>query len=141
MRIMAGDGGGPALQVNALMRDLDNGLFEQRLYTDEVPPGTDARPIPGAGRRTCDLRTLGQLTAAMREFRPDIVHTHAARAGMLGRIAATLARVPRRVHTFHGHLVHGYLSPATTALVPRAERALARRTDRLLAVSQRMRDA
>jgi glycosyltransferase involved in cell wall biosynthesis len=146
--------GGPALQVSTLMRGLDPDLFEQRLYVgspspqegdyrDPRAPDIDARVIPTLGRSVRlgdDLRTLAALTAAMREFRPDLVHTHTAKAGALGRVAAAVARVPVRVHTFHGHLLHGYFSPAKTALMVRAERALARRTDLLLAVSHRVRD-
>lgn len=96
----------------------------------DARPFEDLRALPG----------LRALTAAMREFRPDIVHTHTAKAGTLGRIAAVLTRVPVRVHTFHDHLLQGYLGHARTGLAVRAERALARRTHRLLAVSQRVRD-
>jgi glycosyltransferase involved in cell wall biosynthesis len=141
---------GPALQVSTLMRDLDPDVFEQRLYVGSPRPIADSTgPIvdsPGPriapdARPFADLRALPALralTAAMREFRPDVVHTHTAQAGTLGRIAAVLARVPVRVHTFHDHLLRGYLPHAKTAV--RAERALARRTHRLLAVSQRVRD-
>ena len=76
----------------------------------------------------------------MRRFRPHIVHTHTAKAGTLGRAAAILARVPGRVHTFHGHLLQGYFAPPATRLVARAESLLARRTDRLIAVGAQVRD-
>jgi glycosyltransferase involved in cell wall biosynthesis len=145
---------GPALQVNTLMRGLDPDLFEQRLVVGSPsPPGSDDqevarsspddRVVPTLGRplRLADhRRTLVALTAAMRDFRPDLVHTHTASAGALGRVAAALARVPVRVHTFHSQLLHGYVSPIAATLAVRAERALARRTDLLLAVSQRVRD-
>ena len=138
--------GGPALQVSTLMHGLDPDQFEQRLYVGSPSPvegddrsspipDIDARVIPGLDRPVRlgeDLRTLAALTTAMRDFKPDLVHTHTAKAGALGRVAAALARVPLRVHTFH--------SQARTALVVRAERALARRTDLLLAVSHRVRD-
>jgi glycosyltransferase involved in cell wall biosynthesis len=159
MRIIGGMSvDGPALQVSTLMRGLDPDLFEQRLYVgspaadgsdgprapdadtrasdaDTRAHDADTRVIPALGRSlrpADDLRALAALTAAMREFQPDLVHTHTAKAGAMGRLAATLARVPVRVHT--------YFSPARTALVVRAERALARGTHRLLAVSQRVRD-
>lgn len=146
--------GGPALLVCALMRGLDAGRYEQRLCTGDLAPGEadfvayrapDVRPvtIPGLGRTVRpadDLRALRALVAEMRRFRPHIVHTHTAKAGVLGRLAAVAARVPARVHTFHGHLLHGYFSPAATRLVAAAERLLAKPTDRLVAVGARVRD-
>jgi glycosyltransferase involved in cell wall biosynthesis len=76
----------------------------------------------------------------IRDFRPHVVHTHTAKAGVLGRTAAMLARSPVRVHTFHGHLLHGYFSPLVTKGVIAVERAYARRTTRLVAVGARVRD-
>jgi len=146
--------GGPALQVTALMRGLDPDRFVQRLYVGR--PGPDegdyrrlrapdvtVHEVPTLGRSirpTDDLRTLAALTRAMREFQPDIVHTHTAKAGTLGRLAAIAAGVPARVHTFHGHLLHGYFSPARTRILTGVERTLARRTSRLVAVGGRVRD-
>ncbi|MFJ3823130.1 glycosyltransferase [Streptomyces nodosus] len=146
--------GGPALQVSALMRGLDDELFDHRLYAGSVgpdeadyveqrAPDVQVRPVPTLGRAvrpTDDLRALAALTGAMRRFRPHIVHTHTAKAGTLGRLAAVLARVPVRVHTFHGHLLKGYFSPAKTRLVVQAERRLAAVTDRLVAVGCGVRD-
>ncbi|MDX3763441.1 glycosyltransferase [Streptomyces sp. AK02-04a] len=146
--------GGPALQVSTLMRGLDRELFDQRLFAGFVGPGeadyVDQRApdvqvcrVPTLGRAvrpTDDLRALWELTAAMRQFRPHIVHTHTAKAGALGRAAAVLARVPVRVHTFHGHLLRGYFSPAKTWLVVQAERSLATVTDQLVAVGRSVRD-
>ena len=57
-----------------------------------------------------DARALGFVVAQMRKFRPGMVHTHTAKAGVTGRLAAMMTRVPVRVHTFHGHLLHGYFS-------------------------------
>jgi len=76
----------------------------------------------------------------MRREKPDIVHTHTAKAGVLGRVAAVVARVPYRVHTFHGHVLHGYFSPRVTKAVILIERMLARRTDVLAAVGSKVRD-
>jgi glycosyltransferase involved in cell wall biosynthesis len=146
--------GGPAVQVTNLMRGLDPDLFEQRLYVGN--PGPDegdyralraadlpAEVIPTLGRSVRpadDLRALASLVRAVREFRPDIVHTHNAKAGTVGRLAGALFRVPVRVHTFDGHLPHGYLSPGRTAVVVRRERQLARISHALLAVGGRVRD-
>lgn len=146
--------GGPALQVSALMRGLDSEHFDQRLFAGSVGPGeadyieksaTDVAVsrVPCLGRAVRpadDLRALKELVAAMRQFRPHIVHTHTAKAGALGRVAAAMAHVPARVHTFHGHLLHGYFSPRKTGLVVHAERRLARSTDRLVAVGEKVRD-
>ncbi|MGP3966380.1 glycosyltransferase [Streptomyces sp. 6N223] len=146
--------GGPAVQVTTLLRGLDPARFEQRLFAGPVGPGeadhVDSRApdvpvsrVTALGRAVRpgdDLRALRELTAAMRRFRPHIIHTHTAKAGALGRVAAILARVPARVHTYHGHLLHGYFSPRTTRMVVHAERWLARHTDRLVAVGERVRD-
>ncbi|HEY2673576.1 MAG TPA: glycosyltransferase [Rugosimonospora sp.] len=155
MRIIARmNVGGPALQVSGLMRGLDPELFEQRLYAGDPEPGEgDYRrlraadlpihPVPALGRSvrpTDDARALAALIRAMRDFRPHVVHTHTAKAGALGRLAAAACGVPARVHTFHGHLLHGYFSPARTAVLVRAERRLARMTDTLVAVGTRVRD-
>jgi glycosyltransferase involved in cell wall biosynthesis len=89
-----------------------------------------------------DLRALAGLTRAIREIRPDVLHTHAAKAGALGRLAAVLAGPagPRtRVHTFHGHVLSGYFSPRQEAVFTGIERALARTTTRLVAVSEEVR--
>src|SRR5580692_11680815 len=132
--------GGPALQSVMLMRGLPPDRFEQRLYTgfvgpDEADyvdlraPGLEVHRIPALGRRirlADDARALAALAAEMRRFRPHIVHTHTAKAGSLGRAAAILARAPGRVHTFHGHLLHGYFTPRTTRLVAASESMLAR---------------
>jgi glycosyltransferase involved in cell wall biosynthesis len=83
---------------------------------------------------------MRQLITEVRAFRPHIVHTHTAKAGVLGRIAARACRVPAVVHTFHGHLLHGYFSPAVTRAVVQTERTLARGTTRLVAVGAQVRD-
>jgi glycosyltransferase involved in cell wall biosynthesis len=136
------------------MRGLSPDRFEQRLYTGFVEPdeadyvdlrapGLPVHRVPALGRRirpTDDVRALAELTAEMRRFRPHIVHTHTAKAGTLGRVAATMARVPVRVHTFHGHVLTGYFPPRTVRLISAAERMLARHTDQLIAVGCRVRD-
>lgn len=146
--------GGPAQQIVGLQRGLDPRRFDSRLVTGWVgegeedhlrlrAPDIDVLRIAGLGRSVRvgdDARALAGVVGEMRRFSPDIVHTHTAKAGVLGRLAALRAGVPATVHTYHGHLLHGYFSPPLTAGVTFVERTLARRTDRLLAVGERVRD-
>lgn len=97
--------------------------------------------IPGL-RRECgfgDLLALFRLVRVFRRERPDIVHTHTAKAGTLGRIAALLTGVPVRVHTFHGNVFEGYFARPIGWAIRSLERVLARVTDCLIAVSESQR--
>ena len=150
--------GGPAQILAGLLADLDPAAVRQTLITGDVGPGeedwtavrdpwlaTDPRVIrlPGLGRAIAplkDLRTRRALTRLLRTLAPDIVQTHTAKAGQLGRRAALRAGIPHIVHTFHGHTLHGYFPGPVTALFTALERRLARRTDDLLAVGARVRD-
>jgi glycosyltransferase involved in cell wall biosynthesis len=146
--------GGPALQASVLSQGLDPARFDQRLLAGAVGPSEgdyvslrspelSLEPVPGLGRTPHiwhDAEALARIARIIRAFRPHIVHTHKAKAGVLGRLAAWSQRVPATVHTFHGHLLHGYFSPTTTRAVVTAERALARPTTRLVAVGARVRD-
>ena len=87
-----------------------------------------------------DLVVLAQLIRLIRRFRPHIVDTHTAKAGALGRLAALLTGVPVIVHTYHGHVFHGYFSPARTRAYLAIDRWLARRTTCLVTVSARVRE-
>src|SRR5262249_30074123 len=71
-----------------------------------------------------DLRALWEAFRFLRRERPEIVHTHTAKAGAVGRIAARLAGVPVIVHTYHGHVFHSYFSPMKTRLYLAIERIL-----------------
>src|SRR5438270_6565760 len=90
-----------------------------------------SRPI----RFFSDLQSLLAIYRILRREKPDIVHTHTAKAGALGRIAAILARVPVRVHTFHGHVFSGYFGRLKTWLYLTIERILARFTTHIVTVS------
>ncbi len=146
--------GGPALQVTAMKRLIDPALIEQRILCGRVSdgeadyvtlraPDVERTFVSGLGR---DVRLLGEVRAfwaivkEIRAFRPDIVHTHTAKAGVLGRIAAIATRVPVRIHTYHGHVLHGYFSDRTTRIVVFVERVLARYTAVLVAVGDKVRD-
>lgn len=77
-----------------------------------------------------------KLRQIMEEFQPDIVHTHAAKAGALGRRAAKAAKVPVIVHTFHGHVFHGYFNRFKTQIFKFIERRLAGYSTRIIAISE-----
>ncbi|MFN0032050.1 MAG: glycosyltransferase [Flavobacteriales bacterium] len=82
-----------------------------------------------------DMRALMRIIRMVRSVRPHIVHTHAAKAGVLGRLAAWYCRVPVVVHTYHGHVFSGYFSEWKTALVKAFERWLASRTTAVITIS------
>ena len=155
MRVLARmNVGGPAWQVSVLTRGLVPPDFNSTLVCGYVSDGEadfialrdpelPCRLVEGLGRSVKpldDLRAFVTLVRLMRAEKPDIVHTHTAKAGVLGRLAAIVARVPVRVHTFHGHVLHGYFSPRVTKAIVFIERLLARRTTALAAVGSQVRD-
>jgi glycosyltransferase involved in cell wall biosynthesis len=83
-----------------------------------------------------DAVAFWQIWKLLRRERPEIVHTHTAKAGVLGRAAAWLAGVPVIVHTYHGHVFHGYFGPAKTRMFIAVERLMARLSARIIAVSE-----
>lgn len=90
------------------------------------------RSINGFG----DYQAYRKIKKIIKEFKPDIVHTHASKAGMLGRKAAMDMNVPVMVHTFHGHVFHSYFNPIKTRTFIQIERFLANKTDAIIAISQ-----
>lgn len=82
-----------------------------------------------------DRKAFGLIKQIIKEFKPDIVHTHAAKAGALGRLAAHQCGVPVIVHTFHGHVFHSYFNPLKTRAFLEVERYLAKRSTRIIAIS------
>jgi glycosyltransferase involved in cell wall biosynthesis len=87
-----------------------------------------------------DLLALWALFALLRRERPDIVHTHTSKAGMLGRLAAWLAGVPVTVHTPHGHVFYGHFGRVASWVFRHMERAFAARTTRLIALTEAEQD-
>jgi glycosyltransferase involved in cell wall biosynthesis len=155
--------GGPSIQAAELSSRLSSRGFETLLVHGTVDPqegdmsyllergGHHPRSVQVAalsralapGADTKAFRNIYRLIA---EFKPAIVHTHMAKAGAVGRLATlfynrTAGRhAPARVvHTYHGHVLEGYFSPAKTNLFIQIERALARATDRIVAISPRIR--
>jgi glycosyltransferase involved in cell wall biosynthesis len=147
--------GGPAVQVSGLMRGFDQELFEQELltgycaadeadYLEKVATDVKAIRIDGLGRSIkprADLTALFKIISEIRRFKPDVIHTHTAKAGVIGRIASMLSgQKSIRVHTYHGHLLHGYFGAGKTKLVVLIEKFLALFTDQLLAVGKKVQD-
>lgn len=151
--------GGPAIQAITLTRRLEPLGYRTTLVRGREEPNEGdmdyladelavapvlvptLRRSPGWG----DLRALTALAGIIHRERPQIIHTHAAKAGTLGRLAGWASglasgRRPILIHTFHGHSLTGYFSPRTASIYRRIERSLARRTDALIAVSGEVRD-
>lgn len=95
--------------------------------------------LPELQREVAPWRDRGayrRIKQLIKEFKPDIVHTHAAKAGAVGRMAAAELGVKAIVHTFHGHVFHSYFGPVRTALYKNIERYLAMRSSRIIAISE-----
>lgn len=154
--------GGPSIQASRLTTELSRHgyattLVHGRLGEGEgdmrylLPDaGTDVRFLDDLRRPIspwADLRALWSILRVLREIRPDVVHTHMAKAGLLGRIAAVMynrtagrTHPARIVHTYHGHVLEGYFRPWVSAAFIGLERLLARYTDVLIAISPRVRN-
>ncbi len=154
--------GGPARHVAWLTAATQRAGIESLLVAGVVPPGEDDMTyfaleqgvtpviIPEMSREISakDIVTVGKLFRLFLRERPDIVHTHTAKAGTVGRVAgwfyrwltpSTLVGRPRRcffVHTYHGHIFHSYYGPLKTKFFLTIERILARMTDRVVVISQ-----
>lgn len=83
-----------------------------------------------------DVAAYNRIKQIIKEFKPDIVHTHASKAGAVGRLAAIHCKVPVIVHTFHGHVFHSYFGKGKTYLFKSIERYLAQRTHAVIAISE-----
>ena len=147
--------GGPAIHTILLTKLLNPSRFSTTLVTGTVSPsegdmsyladeqGVTPLIIPELGREIRwqdDLIAFWKIFRLLRRIRPTIAHTHTAKAGMLGRLAAKLAGVPIIVHTFHGHVFHSYFSPRKTRVFIGIERFLARRTDVIITLSPKQRE-
>lgn len=112
---------------------------EGDLFPELVARGLDVRRVPNLSRSLSwrDFLVARHLRRELAAFRPDVVHTHASKAGALGRAALRARGFERtaRVHTFHGHVLEGYFPAPISARLVATERRLARATDRIVAVS------
>jgi glycosyltransferase involved in cell wall biosynthesis len=149
--------GGPAYHVSLLSGRLDPARYETLLVSGRMgrAEGSFDRLAERYGARHLivdalgpelrpldDLRAVYRLARIVRGFRPDIVHTHTAKAGLVGRLAARLAagRRPIVIHTYHGHVLSGYFGPLQTGVYRWLERAMGLVSTRLVAVSRAVAD-
>lgn len=147
--------GGPALNTINLSIYLDPDRYQSLLVGGRLLPeekclagkardrGVAVHLVDEMGRSLSwreDLKALWKLIRLIRYYKPHVVHTHTAKAGALGRFAAWLCRVPVRVHTFHGHVFHGYFSPSVSRLAVWVERILAVLSSHIVAISPRQYD-
>lgn len=155
--------GGPARHVVWLTRELQNEEFQTSLIAGTVPAGEEDMSYFAADNGVTpiylaemsrelsvrDIISILKLYRLIRREKPDIVHTHTAKAGTIGRIAAFLYRwftwrMPRRVttvHTFHGHVFHSYYGELKTRVFLTIERLLARfATDKIIVISPQQLD-
>ena len=82
-----------------------------------------------------DIKALREIISIIKKEKPDIVHTHASKAGLLGRLAAKICGVPYIFHTFHGHVFHSYFGKKKTSFFIHLERLLARWSTAIIAIS------
>ena len=147
--------GGPAVMVAELVRGLDSGRFQSVLvtgfcaqdeadYLEEVATDITATRIHGLGRSVSvlgDIKSFVALLRMIRRFQPDVINTHTTKAGVLGRVAGFIAYPKaRRIHTFHGHLLHGYFSPLKTKIVILIEILLASISTGLIAIGNQVKN-
>ena len=150
--------GGPALHVSYLASGLEERGYRTTLVAGALARGEGSMsfvaerlgvPVVALAqlhREVSPLRdavAVVQLARLIRRERPHVIHTHTAKAGAVGRLAAVAAaRSPRAivVHTFHGHVLRGYFGEAKTGWFRLVERWLARASDALVAVSPQVRD-
>lgn len=147
--------GGPAVQVSGLMQGMDKTVFIQELvtgrclenevdYLESKLPNLKVTRIETLSRRVSmfsDISTLLFLIKKIREFKPDIIHTHLAKAGVIGRVASLLSgHKSIRIHTYHGHLLTGYFSGFKLCLLIFVEKSLARVTHHLVAVGEKVKE-
>jgi glycosyltransferase involved in cell wall biosynthesis len=150
--------GGAALHVGQLAAEQGRRGHRVLVVAGTIPAGEESmehvvlesgvplRRLPALQRDIAfgaDAAAIRALRRILREERPDVLHTHTAKAGATGRVAALTAGPARPkaiVHTYHGHVLRGYFSEPRTAVFRAVERLLARRTSALVAVSEQVRD-
>lgn len=141
--------GGPAINVTYLTKYMapdfetmlvigDKDSHEQDADHLIMNLGLDPVVIPEMKRDISPLNdgiAYQKIKALIEKFKPDIVHTHAAKSGVIGRLAADACKVPVILHTFHGHVFHSYFGKFKTNTFIQIERYLARRSTGIIAIS------
>ena len=148
--------GGPSIHVKNLTEAMDPNNFLTKLITGTISPdegdmsyithfNKNVRiPVPELQREIHlykDLVALFKVTQLIREFEPDIVHSHTSKAGSVSRIAAFICNILGTkkifiIHTFHGNVLYGYFSNIKSSIILIIERLLAIITDRVIAISE-----
>ena len=82
-----------------------------------------------------DIKAYFKIKKIIKEFKPDVVHTHASKPGTIGRLAAHSCKVKLIVHTFHGHVFHSYFNKALSFIIVAIERYLAKKSHAIIAIS------
>lgn len=146
--------GGPAIHVSLLTNAFGPPDFESTLVCGHLEAeegdmayfaenlGVQPAIVPGLARAInplTDIRVVWHLYQLMRQLQPDVVHTHTAKAGFAGRIAAKLAGVPVIVHTYHGHVFRGYFNPLVTRIFIAFEQITGRFSDTLITLTEGLR--
>ena len=143
--------GGTARWLDLLIPELQKLGHEVKLLAGEVAENENEDPcfhvhhgirIKGLGRSISplqDLKSIFTIRKYLKDFKPDIVNTHTAKAGLIGRLACLGLNV-KVVHTYHGHLLYGYFSPAKTQILILIEKILAKTTDSIIAVGDQVRE-
>jgi glycosyltransferase involved in cell wall biosynthesis len=147
--------GGVAVLIDNLLDNIDSSKYEVLLVTGscEAPEGDylDSRNPKYRFIRLAtfhksldikdDVSSVVSLTKIIREFKPDIIHTHTSKAGLYGRVLARLFSPKSKiVHTFHGHLLVGYFNPIKLSIVKLIEKTLSQLSDSLVAMGTQVRD-
>lgn len=84
-----------------------------------------------------DYKAYQTIKKIIKDFKPDIVHTHASKSGLLGRMAASAMQVPVIIHTFHGHVFHSYFGKAKSEIYQKLERYAAQKSSAIIAISEK----
>ena len=147
--------GGPAIHVSLVTAGINGDGFTSTLVTGRVGPnegdmsyladryGVAPVFLDGLGREISvldDIQAFFNLLRLISRERPDVVHTHTTKAGVLGRFAAWLCRVPVIVHTFHGHGFEGYVGSVQSRLFIILEQVAALMSTVVLTISDGLRE-
>ena len=146
--------GGPSLNALYLTKYLSSQFetllivgekedHEQNAYFLAEQMGITPVLLPDMGRSIHpfkDYKAYKKVQQIIKEFKPDIVHTHSAKPGAVGRLAASSLNIPAIVHTYHGHVFHSYFGKLKTKFIINTERFLARKSHALIAISDQQRN-